>query len=83
MLMEQPSSSNTLSRDIKDVLHTASCCGTNAFIKHVTDIEIFSKESKLVSIRIPPLKGLYILVFDYLFPCDDHDPRVWCDIVFF
>ena len=27
----------------KDVLHTSSCCGTNAFIKHVTDIDIFSK----------------------------------------
>ena len=51
-----------------DVLHTSSRCRTVAVIKHVTDIEIFSKESILVSLRNPPKKGLYTLVFDYLFP---------------
>ena len=40
----------------KDALHTSSCWGTDSFIKHVTDIEISSKESKLVSLRSPPKK---------------------------
>ena len=38
---------------------------------------------KLVSLRSPSQKGLYMLVFDSLFPCGDHDPRVWCDILNF
>ena len=50
--------------------------GADAFTKHVTDIEIFSKESKLVSLRSPPKKGLYMHVSDGLFLCDNHDPRV-------
>ena len=49
----------------------------------MTDIEIDSKESKLVSLRRPPKKGVYMLVFDCLFSYDDHDPRVWCDILNF
>ena len=24
-----------------------------------------------------------MLAFECLFPCDDHDPRVWCDILKF
>ena len=46
----------------KGALHPSSCCGTDAFIEHGTDIEIFSKDSKLVSLRSPPKKGLYMLV---------------------
>ena len=50
----------------------------------MTDIELSClKKSKLVSLRNPPKKGLYMLAFDGLFPCDDHDPRVWCDILDF
>ena len=56
---------------------------SGTLIKHAIDIEIFSKESELVSLRSPPQKGLYILVFDCLFYCDDHDPKVWCDILNF
>ena len=41
------------------------------------------KKSKLVSLRNPPKKGLYKLAFDYRFSYDDHDPRVWCDILNF
>ena len=58
------------------VLHTSSRWGTNAIIKHVTDIEISCKKSKLVSLRNPPKKGLYMLAFDHWFSYDDHDPRV-------
>ena len=65
------------------MMNTTSNWGTDAFIKHVTDIEISSKESKLVSLRSPPQKGLYMLVFDCLFPYDNHDPWVWCDILNF
>ena len=36
-------------------------------MKHVTDIEISSKKSS------PPKKGFYIIVFDWLFPCDCTD----------
>ena len=54
--------------------------GTDAVIKHVTDIEISCEKYKLVSLRNPPKKGLYMLAFDYWFSYDDHDPRVWCDI---
>ena len=36
----------------------------------LTDIEIFSKELKLVSVRSQPHKWLYMFVFDCLFPCD-------------
>ena len=32
-------------------------------------------------LRNPPKKGLYMLAFDYWFSYDDHDPRVWCDIL--
>ena len=41
------------------------------------------KKSKFVSLRNPPKKGLHILDFDYWFSYDDHDPRVWCDILNF
>ena len=69
----------SLPKHWKDELHNSLNWGggANAFIKHVTDIEISSKESKLVSLRSPPQKGLS---FECLFPCDDHNPRVWCDI---
>ena len=63
-----------------DVLHTSSRWETYGVIKHVTDIEISCGKSKLVSLRNPPKKGLYMLAFDYWFSYDDHDPRVWCDI---
>ena len=33
--------------------------------------------------RSPPQKVFDMLVFDCLFPCGDHDPRVWCDILNF
>ena len=46
----------------------------------MTGIEISSKESKLVSLRNPPKKGLNMLAFDCFFSYDDHDPKVWCDI---
>ena len=29
------------------------------------------------------MKGLYIRAFDYWFSYDEHDPRVWCDILNF
>ena len=38
---------------------------------------------KLVSLRNPQKKGLYMLAFDYWFSYDDHDPRVWCEILNF
>ena len=57
--------------------------GTDVFIKHVTDIEISSKESKLVSCINPPKKGFYMLAFYCLFPCDDHDPIIGCVILRF
>ena len=57
--------------------------GTDAFTKHVTDIEISSKESKLVSLRNPQKKEFHMLVFAGLFPCNDYDLRVWCDILNF
>ena len=37
------------------------------FIKHVTDIEMFSKETKLVSLTSSSLKGLYMFVFNVCF----------------
>ena len=49
---------------------------TDSVIKHVTDIEISSEKSKLVSLRNTPKKRLYMLAFDYWFSYDDHDPRV-------
>ena len=66
-----------------DALHTSSRWGTDAVLKHKTDIEISCEKSKLVSLRNPPKKGLYMLAFDYWFSYDDHDPRVWCDILHF
>ena len=65
------------------MLHTSSRWETDAVIKHVTDIEISCGKSKLVSLRNTPQKGLYMLAFDYWFSYDDHDPRVWCDILNF
>ena len=66
----------------KDALHTSSGWGTDAFIKHVTDIEISSKETKLVSLRSPPKKEFYMIALGCWFSYDDHDPRVWwCDIL--
>ena len=35
-----------------DALHSSSFCGIDAFIKHVTDIEILSKESKLQKVSV-------------------------------
>ena len=72
----------SLPQQWNDVLHTSSRWGTGAVITHLTDnyIEIFSKTSKLVSLRNPPKKGFYMFSFDCLFPCNDHDPRGWCDI---
>ena len=61
-----------------DALHTSLRWGTD-----VTDIEISCEKSKLVSLRNPPKKGFYMLDFDYWFSYDDHDPRVWCDILHF
>ena len=49
----------------------------------MTDFEISCEKSKLVSLRNPPKKGLYRTAFDYWFSYDDHDPRVWCDILNF
>ena len=66
-----------------DVLHNSSRWETDSVIKHVTDIEISCEKSKLVSLRNPPRKGLYRIAFDYWFSYDDHDPRVWCDILNF
>ena len=43
-----------------DAVHTSSHWGTDAVIKHVTDIEISCEKSKLVSLRNPPRKGFYI-----------------------
>ena len=37
-------SETSLLQHWKDALHTSSCCGTDAFIYHVADIEIFSKK---------------------------------------
>ena len=65
------------------MLHTSSRWETDSVIKHVTDIEISCEKSKLVSLRNPPKKGVYRLAFDYWFSYDDHDPRVWCDILNF
>ena len=45
----------------------------DAVIKHVTAIEISCEKSKLVSLRNPPKKGFYMLVFDCCFSYDDHD----------
>ena len=47
-----------------DVLHNSSRWGTDSVIKHVTDIEISYEKSKLVSLRSPPKKELYMLAFD-------------------
>ena len=66
-----------------DALHTSSRWETNAVIKHVTDIEISCEKSKLVSLRNPQKKGLYMLAFDYCSYYDDHDHIVWCDILIF
>ena len=44
----------------------------------MTDIELSGKELKL-SLRSPPKKH-YMCLF---VSCDDHDPRVWCDILNF
>ena len=66
-----------------DVVYTSSRWEIDAVINHVTDIEISCEKSKLVSLRNPPKKGLYILALDYWFSYDDHDPRVWCDILNF
>ena len=66
-----------------DVLHNSSRWETDSVIKHVTDIEISYEKSKLVSLRNPPNKGLYRIAFDYWFSYNDHDPRVWCDILNF
>ena len=52
-------------------------------MKHVTDIEISCTKSKLVTLRNPPKKGLCMLAFDCWFSYDDHDPRVWCDVLNF
>ena len=51
--------------------------------KHLTDMEISCEKSKLVSLRNQPKKGFYMLAFDCCFSYDDHDPRVWCDILNF
>ena len=64
-------------------MHTSSRWGTDTVIKHVTDIEISSEVSELCSLTNPPNKGFYMLAFHCLFPYDDHDPRVWCDILNF
>ena len=66
-----------------DTLHTSSRWGTDSVIKHVTNIEISWEKSKLVSLRNQPKKGVYMLAFDYWFSYDDHDPRLWCDILTF
>ena len=66
-----------------DVLHNSSRWETDSVIKHVTDIEISCEKSKLASLRNSPKKGLYRIAFDYWFSYDDHDPRVWCDILNF
>ena len=42
-----------------DALHTFSRWGTDAVVKHVTNIEISCEKSKLVSLRNPRKKGLY------------------------
>ena len=34
----------SLSQHWKDTFHTSSCWGPDAFIKHVSDIEVSSKE---------------------------------------
>ena len=65
-----------------DVLHNSSRWETDSVIKHVTDIEISCEKSKLVNLRNLK-KGLYRIAFDYWFSYDDHDPRVWCDILNF
>ena len=65
------------------MLHTSSRWGTDAVIKHVTNIEISCEKSKLVSLRNQAKKGLYMLACDYWLSYDDHDPRVWCDILHF
>ena len=64
------------------------CCtlphvGRHMRYKTLTDIEISCEKSKLVSLRNPPKKGLYMFAIDYWFSYDDHDPRVWCDILIF
>ena len=61
-----------------DVLYNSSRWETDSVTKHVTDIEISGEKS-----RNPPKKGLYRLAFNYWFSYDDHDPRVWCDILNF
>ena len=73
----------SLAQHWNDALHTLLRWGTDAVIKHVTDIEISCEKSKLVSLRNPPKKGFYMIAFDCLFSYDDHDPRVWCDILNF
>ena len=64
-----------------NAFHTSSHWGRDAVIKHVTNIYIFSKESKIVSLRSPTQKERYMLAFDYWFSYDDHDSRVWCVIL--
>ena len=49
----------------------------------MTDIEISCEKSKLVSLLNPPKKGFYMFALDCCFSYDDHDPRVWCDILNF
>ena len=62
-----------LTQHWNDALHTSSHWGTDAVIKHVTDVDMSCEKSKLVSRRNPPNKGFYRLAFDYWFSYDDHD----------
>ena len=66
-----------------DALHTSSRLGTDAGIKHVTDIEISFEKLKFVSLGNPPKKGFYMLAFGCCLSFDDHHPRVWSDILNF
>ena len=51
----------SLSQNCNDALHTSSRWETDAFINHVTDSEISSKESTLVSLRNPPKKVMIMI----------------------
>ena len=51
-----------LSHHWEHALYTSSCLETDAVIKYVTDIEISSKESKLVCFRSPAKKDFTCLV---------------------
>ena len=64
-----------------DALHNYSRWETDTVIKHMTDIEISCENLNLSALGIHQRKDYTCLL--YWFSYDDHDPRVWCDILNF